>query len=81
MRSGAGATVGIVAELVNMHSSLGRCIVALDLVVDGGGGVLVRLLKGDGTLDLAATADDCDCTDILSAFSCECLNEGCHVEF
>ena len=32
--SGAGTAIGIVAELMNMHASLGRSIIALDVVAN-----------------------------------------------
>ncbi len=61
MRSGAGAAIGVVAELVDVHAALGGGIVARDVVGDGGWGGLGRLLKGDGSADLGVTAEDCDC--------------------
>lgn len=61
MRTGARATVGVVAELVDVHAALGRGVVACDVVGDCGRGGLGRLLKGDGAADLGIPAEDCDC--------------------
>ena len=61
MRTGAGAAVGVVAELVDVHAALGRGVVACDVVGDCGRGGLGRLLKGDGAADLGIPAEDCDC--------------------
>ena len=61
VRSGAGAAVGVVAELVDVHAALGRGIVAGDVVGDGRWGGLGGLLKVDGSADLGVTAEDCDC--------------------
>lgn len=40
VRTGRGAAVGVVAELVDVHASLGVGIVARDVVGDGGRGRL-----------------------------------------
>lgn len=61
MRSGRGASVGVVAELVDVHSTLGVGIVAADVVGDGGWGRLRGLLKGHGAFDLRVSSDDGDC--------------------
>lgn len=37
VRTGAGAAVGVVTELVNVEAALGVGIVALEVVGDGGG--------------------------------------------
>lgn len=63
MRTGAGAAVGVVAELVDVHAALGRGVVARDVVGDGCWGGLGRLLKGDGPADLGVPAEDSDCYD------------------
>ena len=61
MRTGAGAAVGVVAKLVDVHAALGRGVVARNVVGDCGWGGLGRLLKGDGAADLGVAAEDCDC--------------------
>lgn len=61
MRAGAGAAVGVITELVDVHATLGRGVVASDVVRDGRGRRLGRLLKGDGPADLGVSAEDCDC--------------------
>lgn len=63
MRPGRGAAVGVVAELVDVEGPLGVGVVAGDVPRDGGGGVLVGLLEGDGTADLRVTAEDSNCTN------------------
>jgi hypothetical protein len=52
MRTSAGAAIGIVAKLVNVHASLSIGIVAGDIVVDGGRGGFGLLHKGHGACDL-----------------------------
>ena len=46
MRTGTGAAVGVVAELMDMHTTLGIGIVARDVPADGGGRRLGGLLEG-----------------------------------
>ncbi len=65
VRSGAGAAIGVVAELVDVHAALGGGVVAGDVVGDGRGRGLGRLLEGDGSADLGVTAEDCDCVGRL----------------
>ena len=60
MRTGRGAAVGVVAESVDVHAALGVGIVARDVPGDGGGGLLVLLLKGNGALDVGVTPEDAD---------------------
>ena len=60
MRAGAGAAVGVVAELVDVHAALGRGVVACNVPGDCGRGGLGRLLKGDGAADLGVAAEDCN---------------------
>ena len=62
MRAGAGAAVGVVAELMDMYASLRRRIIAGDIIGDGRGRGFGRLLKGDGTTDGGVTTKDCDCS-------------------
>ena len=56
--TGGGAAVGVVAELVDMHTTLGVGIDVLDLILDDGGGVLVLLRELDGSGDTGVTAND-----------------------
>lgn len=58
---GAGAAVGVVAELVDVHAALGGGVVAGDVVGDGRVGGLGGLLEGHGSTDFGVTADHCDC--------------------
>lgn len=58
MRTGASAAVGVVAELMDMHSTLCVGIVARDVVGNGSGRILVRLLEGDGALDFRVSTED-----------------------
>ena len=58
--SSAGASVGIVAELMDMHAPLGIGVVAGDVVGDGGWGGLGALLEGDGAADGGVTAEHSD---------------------
>jgi len=55
---GGGAAVGVVAEGVDVHATLGVGVVAGDIPGDGGGGRLRGLLEGDGAADLRVTTDD-----------------------
>ena len=61
MRPGAGASVGIVAESVDVHATLSVGVVAGNVPCDLGGGRLVLLLKGDGSLDVGVSTEDGDC--------------------
>lgn len=61
MGAGGCAAVGVVTELVDVHATLGVCIVAVDLVGDGGRRRVVGLFEGDGSVDFGVTAEDCDC--------------------
>ena len=63
MRSSAGAAVGVVAELVHVHAALGASVVARDVVGDGRGAGLGRLLKGDGARHLGVAAEDGNCEE------------------
>lgn len=58
MGTSRGAAVGVVAELVDVEGTRSIGIVAGDVPGNGGRGVLVGLLKGDGTADLGVTAED-----------------------
>lgn len=61
VRACTSATVGIVAELMDVHSPLGRRIMAGDIVGDGGRRGFTRLFKGDGAFDIGVTTENCDC--------------------
>lgn len=52
MGTSGGAAVGVVAELMDVHATLGIGIVAGDVPGDGGGGGLGLLLEGNGSGDL-----------------------------
>ena len=56
VRTSRGAAIGVVTELMNMHSSLGIGVVAGDLPADGGGGGLGGLLKGHGAFDIGVSS-------------------------
>ena len=63
MRACAGAAVGIIPELMDVHSPLRRRIMAGDIVGDGGRRGFTRLFKGDGTFDLGVTTENCHCRE------------------
>ena len=58
VRASGGAAVGVVTELVDVETTLSVGVVAGDVPGDGGRGVLVSLLEGDGARDLGVSADD-----------------------
>lgn len=58
--TGGGAAVGVITKLVDVHAALGIGIVAGDIPGDGGWGVLVGLLEGNGAGDLGVTAELCN---------------------
>ena len=62
MRTGGGAAVGVVTELVNVEGTLGVGVVASDVPRDGGGDVGIVLLEGDGAGDLGVTTEDSNWT-------------------
>lgn len=61
MRAGAGAAVGVVAELMDMHAPLGIGVVTGDVPADGRWGGLGGLLEGHLARDLGVSSDDGDC--------------------
>lgn len=61
MGTGAGAAVGIVTELVDVHATLGGSITAFDIVRNGGWGRLGRLLKGYSAGDTGIASKDRNC--------------------
>lgn len=52
VRAGACAAVGVVAELVDVHATLGGGVVTGDFVGDGCWGGFAGLLEGDGSAHL-----------------------------
>jgi hypothetical protein len=75
VRAGGGTAVGVVTELVDVHSTLGVGIGVLDLVFDDGGGVLSLLSELDDTRDTGITADDSNCAELelTCCFSCKVI--------
>ena len=61
MRTGAGAAVGIVTKLVDVHATLGGSITAFDVIRDGRWGRLGRLLKGHSAGDTGVASKDRNC--------------------
>lgn len=61
VRASRRAAVGVVAELVNVHASLGIRVAAADVVVDGGGRGLGALLERHDSGDLRVSSEDGDC--------------------
>jgi len=52
------ATVGVVTELMNVHSALSVGVGVLDFVLDDCGGILIRLRELDGTGNTGITTKD-----------------------
>lgn len=61
MRTGAGATVGVVTKLVNVHASLSIGVVAGNVPGDGGWAGFGGLLKGHCASDLGVSSEDGNC--------------------
>ena len=61
MRTSTRATVGVVTELVDVHTTLGGGIVAFEIVGYGCRAGLGRLLENDCTTYGGVTAKDCNC--------------------
>ena len=61
MGTGAGAAVGIITKLVDVHATLGGSITAFDVVRDGRWGRLGRLLKGHSARDTGIASKDRNC--------------------
>jgi hypothetical protein len=59
------ATVGVVTELMNVHSALSVGVGVLDFVLDDCGGILIRLRELDGTGDTGITTKDSNCITLL----------------
>ena len=68
MRTGAGAAVGIVTELVDVHATLSGSITAFDIVRNGRWGRLGRLLKGHSAGDTGIASKDRNCTRELISY-------------
>ena len=60
MRAGRGATVGVVAEGVDVEATLGVGVVAGEVPADGGRVGLGSLLESDGAGDLRVTPENSD---------------------
>jgi len=58
VRTSRGTSVGVVAELVDVHATGSVDVRVLDLVLDGGGSVLAILGEPDDARDAGITADD-----------------------
>lgn len=58
VRASRSAAIGVVAELVNVESALCVGVVALDLVLNGGRGVLGFLGELDNTADTGVTTEN-----------------------
>jgi hypothetical protein len=67
--TGGGTTVGVVTELVDVHSTLSVGIDVLDLVLDDGRSGLVLLGELDNTGNTGVTTEDSDYTGSLLAVS------------
>lgn len=61
MRASGSASVGVIAEGVDVESSFGVGIVTSDVPGDGGGSRLGLLLEDDGAGDLGVTAENTHC--------------------
>lgn len=64
------AAICVVTELMDVHATLGRGIVALDIVGDGGRRRLGLLLEGDGALDVGVTAEYSNYIEVDSQLPC-----------
>ena len=54
------ATVGVVTKLVDMHATLGRCIMATNVVGNSSRSGFRGLLEVDGAANLGIAAEDCN---------------------
>ena len=61
MWSGAGAAIGVVTKLMDMHASLSRGVATLDIIGDSGWRRFGRLFEGDGTANGRVTSKYCHC--------------------
>jgi len=66
MRTGAGAAIGIVTKLMNVHAAVSRGVVAFNVVGYGGRRRLGRLLEGHGTANIGVTTEDSDCRNKMN---------------
>lgn len=60
MRASRGAAICVIAEGMNVHTTLGVRIVSGDVPGNSSGSGLGLLLEGDGTRDLGVSTDDSD---------------------
>lgn len=63
MRPCARAAIGVVSELMDVHSALGIGVVAGDVIADGRRRRLVGLFEGDGAFDVGVTSEHGNCVD------------------
>ena len=69
MRASGGAAISIIAELMDVHASLGVGVVAGDVVGDCGRGAFVGLLEGHLAGDLGVSSNNGDCRELVSSYS------------
>ena len=63
MRTSTGAAIGIIPELMNMHSSLSRRVVSLDLEGNNGGSLFRSLFETHRSAHRGVPAENCYCRD------------------
>jgi len=63
VRAGAGAAVGVVTELVDVHATLSIGVIALDVVFDDGVRGLGLLGESHGTRDIGVSTENGDSFD------------------
>lgn len=66
MGSGRSASVGVVAELMDVEATLGIWVLATDIERDAGGGALASLFEGYGALDIGVTSNNSNCFKLLA---------------
>ena len=59
MRASTGAAIGIIPELMNVHSSLSRRVVSLDIVGDNGRGLFRSLFETHRSAHGGVPAENC----------------------
>lgn len=75
VRAGAGASVGVVTELMDVHASLGIGIVAGDVPRDGGRSGLGGLLKDHLSSDLRVSSNDSNWREEWMSARWPCLGQ------